>query len=135
MKSRRLAFPVLLFAAILWISSACFGPYELPTGNGSFGIDRMGFGVERDATLHGSPHDPHVVWATDRTSGVRFELVWPWGYRAIFDPQLELFDGVGRVVAHEGDLLIGSCPNYGGSGPDSVDANDVRPPTWQPGDG
>lgn len=93
-------------------------------------------GVGRDATLHGSAADPRVTWATDNGSGTRFELLWPFGYRARFDPSLELVDSYGAAVGHEGDQIVGSCLSQpGDGGAVRVDASEIRPATWQPGDG
>jgi hypothetical protein len=93
-------------------------------------------GVGQDATLHGAASDARATWPTDNFGGDRIELLWPIGYSARFSPHLEVLDDHGAVVAHEGDLIIGSClrqPKDGGS--IRVDAEEVRPPTWQPGDG
>jgi hypothetical protein len=35
----------------------------------------------------------------------RLILLWPYGFTARFDPQLEILDDRGRVVAREGDVL------------------------------
>lgn len=110
------------------------GIHTLP--NSLFWRGGCAIGVGLDATLHGSPTDPQVTWATDNWSGTRMELLWPVGYSAGFDPGLELFDAGGRVVGHEGDLIIGTCTM--GSWGDlfhRVEANDIRPPSWRPGDG
>lgn len=90
-----------------------------------------GIGVGLDAILHGAPSDPRVAWATDRSSGARIDLLWPNGYSARFLAGLEILDSTGAVVAREGDLIIGKCMGS----PAPVDAGEVRPPTWQPGDG
>jgi hypothetical protein len=90
-----------------------------------------GIGVGLDAVLHGSPNDARVAWAIDRSSGARSELVWPNGYSARFLSGLEILDSKGTVVARDGDLIIGTCMGD----PPRVDAGEVRPPTWQPGDG
>jgi hypothetical protein len=90
-----------------------------------------GIGVGLDAILHGAPDDDRVAWAIDRSSGGRIDLVWPAGYSARFLPDLQVLDASGTVVAHEGDLVIGKCMGD----PAPVDAGEVRPPTWQPGDG
>jgi hypothetical protein len=71
----------------------------------------------------------------ERASGLQFGLLWPIGYQARFVPGLELVDERGTVVAREGDLIIGSCGPTGDDAPVRVSAEDVRPPTWQPGDG
>jgi len=102
-----------------------------PTRQGSCSV-----GVGRDAIIHGSASDAYIAWAIDRSSGVRAELIWPSGYTARFSPQLVILDRSGKVVAHEGDLIIGSCLTDPGDGDAiQVDPADIRPPTWQPGDG
>lgn len=102
-----------------------------PTRLGSCGI-----GVGRDATVHGSASDPRLAWAVDNTSGQRAELIWPSGYNARFTPALVIVDRDGKAVAHEGDLIIGSCLSRNDE-PDAiqVDPAEIRPPGWQPGDG
>jgi hypothetical protein len=94
-----------------------------------------GLGVGRDAVLQGAYSAPPVTWATDGSSGARFELLWPWGYQAQFAPRLEVLGEGGTVVAREGDLIIGSCGLPADDARWRVSAGDVRPPTWQPGDG
>jgi len=93
-------------------------------------------GVGRDATLHGSPTDSRVTWATDNGLGMRIEILWPVGYSARFDPNVEVLDASGNVVGREGDLIVGSCtmPPYDPA-IWRVEARDIRPPTWKPGDG
>jgi hypothetical protein len=93
-------------------------------------------GVGRDATLRGSASDDRVTWAVDNGMGVRVELLWPVGYTARFSPQLEVLDEEGRVVAHEGDQVIGSClTQEEDGGAIRIDSNEIRPAGWQPGDG
>jgi hypothetical protein len=96
-------------------------------------------GVGRDATLHGSPSDPQVTWATDNSSGMRSEIIWPSGYTARFDPNVAVLDASGNVVGREGDFVIGSCTMVATDPVDPivwlVEGNDIRPPTWKPGDG
>ncbi len=88
-----------------------------------------------DAVLNGSASDSRVTWATDRSTGVRLDLIWPVGYRARFSPRLEILDQGGAVVGHGGDLIIGGCRDAAAGGAFRVEGSDVRPPTWQPGDG
>jgi hypothetical protein len=61
-----------------------------------------GIGVGLDAVLHGSTRDHRLVWATDRSSGQRIDLVWPAGYGARFIRGLQVLDASGAVVAREG---------------------------------
>ena len=132
MKVRLAGYSALVLAAVLSIASSRFGPAQLATSHVLSG--GMCFGVGTYATLHGSPIDPRLTWASDRGSGQRFELIWPLGYRAEFNPGLQLFDSFGQQVGREGDLIVGSCVG-GNPAVWSVDSHDLRPPTWQPGDG
>jgi hypothetical protein len=122
--------------ALCWSLTACgfFAAASLhtnPTRRGSCGV-----GVGRDATIHGSAADPRLAWAIDTGSSARVELVWPLGYTARFTPDLAILDRDGQVVAHEGDLIIGSCLNSADEpGAIQVDPAEIRPPGWQPGDG
>jgi hypothetical protein len=123
---------VLVFVPFGLILSS--GPTTLPTLPGWQG--GCSIGVGRDATLHGSPTDPQVTWATDNRSGLHFVIVWPTGYSAHFDPKVAVLDASGNVVGREGDLIVGSCTMLMNDPVISlVEANDVRPPTWKPGDG
>ncbi|MFN8620638.1 MAG: hypothetical protein U0869_07855 [Chloroflexota bacterium] len=62
-----------------------------------------------DATIHGSPDDPRLVWVEFR-DGSRKEVAWPAGFSARFTPTLEVLDAIGRVVGVEGTEAIGQCP-------------------------
>jgi hypothetical protein len=63
-----------------------------------------------DAVIYGSPTDPHVAWIENSfSSPPRMEIVWPAGYRARFDPNLEILDANGNVVMREGDTVTGDC--------------------------
>ena len=39
------------------------------------------------------------------------EVTWPAGYRARFNPNLEVLDESGNVVIREGDAVSGACGN------------------------
>jgi hypothetical protein len=124
----------LVIAALALIGCAILPSTQLPMNPSWQG--NCGRGVGRDAILHGSASDGRVTWATDNNGGDRVELLWPRGYAARFSPQLEVLDVTGQVVAHEGDLILGSCltaPEDGGA--IRIEAGDVRAPTWKPGDG
>jgi hypothetical protein len=102
-----------------------------PTWRGSCNI-----GVGREAVLAGSASDPRVTWGIDQFTGARLDLLWPVGYTARFGPGLEVVDDRGVVVARAGDLIIGSCLSRPqDAGAIRIEATDIRPPTWQPGDG
>jgi hypothetical protein len=60
--------------------------------------------------LRGDESDPHLAWIEQFPSGGgRREVVWPAGFSARFDPQLEIVDQNGRGVIQEGDFVEGSC--------------------------
>jgi hypothetical protein len=97
------------------------GFYWLPTYNWLTGYGVCA-GTGLDAVLHGSPTDLHVAWLDgEQVVGplgepevVRLEIVWPAGYRARFDPNLEILDENGNVVMREGDTVTGDCGGGGG---------------------
>lgn len=96
-----------IVCAFVMLSCGLLGSRALPTNLDWRGL--CGTGVGRDAVIHGSPDDARLTWATDRATGERLELLWPIGYSVTFAPALTVLNEQGRVVAHEGDLLIGSC--------------------------
>ena len=67
-----------------------------------------GGGFVGDYRLHGSSDSPRIVWMIG-PDGDRTELAWPVGYRARFDPGLELLTADGRIVGREGTLATGGC--------------------------
>jgi hypothetical protein len=84
--------------------------------------------------------DTQHAWGIDNSGGDRVELLWPAGYVARFTPQLKVLDANGQVVAHDGDLIIGRClppPHIDPSDEEfaRVYAAQIRPPTWEAGDG
>jgi hypothetical protein len=66
------------------------------------------FGVGLYATLRGNPSDPRVTWLEGDT-GRRREIVWPRGYTARFNPNLEVLDEAGQLRFREGDAIQGAC--------------------------
>lgn len=61
-----------------------------------------------NATIHGSPDDPMVVWVT--RDGANLRLAWPSAnYVARFTPSLEVVDASGNVLFGEGDSVSGGC--------------------------
>lgn len=90
------------------------GLYPLPTTNWLAGGICGGVGL--GAVLHGSPTDPRVAWIGNML-GVpsRVDVVWPAGYRARFEPSLEVLDEQGNVVMREGDAVTGACVTAGGA--------------------
>ncbi|HEX7612729.1 MAG TPA: hypothetical protein VF371_08130 [Candidatus Limnocylindrales bacterium] len=86
------------------------GLFALPTVNWLAGGLCAGVGL--DAVLHGSPSDPRVAWLESSLGGPsRMEVTWPAGYRARFNPNLEVLDESGNVVIREGDAVSGACGN------------------------
>jgi hypothetical protein len=68
-----------------------------------------GVGFHNGRMLHGSPSGPFTTWI-EAQPGKPEQVVWPVGYSAIFTPQLQVLDAVGRVVAVEGSVATGGCP-------------------------
>ncbi|HXU84524.1 MAG TPA: hypothetical protein VN773_01855 [Verrucomicrobiae bacterium] len=67
-------------------------------------------GVGLATVIHGDPDDPDVVWLGGfPAAGDHRKVVFPAGYRAVFDPGLEIVDGAGRVQMREGDFVDGAC--------------------------
>jgi hypothetical protein len=131
-----LAFGTAAFVAVFLVVAGCrltAVPRPLPADPAWRGGACLGVGL--DAVLHGDGADTRITWATDRASGDRIELLWPLDHRARFSPTLEVLDERGRVVAREGDLLIGGCFDSAAPRVAWVSADDVRPPDWEPGDG
>ncbi|HEX7613574.1 MAG TPA: hypothetical protein VF371_12445 [Candidatus Limnocylindrales bacterium] len=84
------------------------GLFALPTTNWLAGGACGGVGLE--AVLHGSPTDPQVAWLEPNAgSPTRMDVSWPAGYRARFNPNLEVLDETGNVVIREGDAVAGAC--------------------------
>lgn len=84
------------------------GLFPLPTTNWLAGGVCAGVGL--DAVLQGSPTDPRVAWLENNMGGhSRMDVSWPAGYRARFDPNLEILDENGNVVLREGDAVTGAC--------------------------
>jgi hypothetical protein len=67
-------------------------------------------GVGLAAVIHGDPDDPDVVWLGGFPAGNdRLKVAFPAGYRAVFDPGLQIVDGAGRIQMREGDFVDGAC--------------------------
>jgi hypothetical protein len=114
---------------LLWVFLGALASCELADRQLPSDPDWRGscaFGVGLDAVLHGSPTDPRITWATDRSVNARIELLWPIGYSARFNPSLELLDEQGRVVGREGNYIISSCvPDPDDDGAIRVSAEDI----------
>lgn len=67
-------------------------------------------------TLTGDARTTPSVWGIRSIDGSRFEIVWPYGFHARFDPTLEVLDPTGQVVAKAG--LVSDAGGVGGG--DSV---------------
>lgn len=67
-------------------------------------------GVGQSGVVHGNPADPEVVWLGPLVGpGERTDVIWPIGYRAVFDPSLSVIDERGQAVLREGDYVDGGC--------------------------
>lgn len=104
---KRLVLAVMLVAGC---STTAPSP-TLPTiqANGCEGVGLL------NATLAGDANDPHLAWLVQ--NGTRMDVVFPAGFTARFNPRLEIVDGSGAAVAHEGDVIDGACV----TGPDVQD--------------
>ena len=129
----RLSAQVWSAALGAWLVVGCTltGAPSLPSNPGWHG--GCGIGIGLDATLHGSPSDARVTWAIDNSGSGRLDLLWPVGYAARFNPQLEVVDGHGQIVAREGDQITGSCMQQPqDAGALRVEASEVRPASPRP---
>lgn len=93
------------------LTSPSGGEYPLPIADfsGPNGQPLLCAGTAFGGSLHGSANDPRHVWIT-RDNGSRAEVAWPAGYRARFDPGLELLDASDQVIGREGSMIEGGCP-------------------------
>jgi hypothetical protein len=84
--------------------SGC-GPAALATGPAVVGGQEVVcMAALAEGILHGDPDDPRLAWLVN-PDGVRYELQWPRGFTARFNPELEMVASNGEVVAREGDDL------------------------------
>lgn len=80
------------------------GAIEIPTATTAPGLDScLVGGYPTPIVLSGSPTERPAVWSD--YGGERGTIVWPIGYYATFNPALEVWDGLGHVVARQGDNL------------------------------
>lgn len=85
-------------------ATAASGVLALPTA--AFPQACRGVGI--DGVLLGDLADPRIAWL-ETTRNRAIKLVWPPGYSAHFDPDLEVLDSNGQVVFRAGDRVIGGC--------------------------
>ena len=79
--------------------------------------------------LRGDINDPHLTWETSLDGSGRQEIVWPPGYRARFNPKLEVLDPAGAVIARDGDHVpAGACAVGPPENPPAV--VEVQPQDW-----
>ena len=96
----------LLLVATLFLAACGTATRPLPTLSSDNGGCR---GVALlNVTLAGDPNDPRVAWLAS-TGGGRREIIWPPGFSARFDPNLEVLDAAGREVFRAGDKIGGGC--------------------------
>jgi len=87
----------------------------LLSGCGQSGVDLPTTDVEfysgygSPVVLRGDAADPDVAWIEGYESHNRTAVVWPTGFTARFDPDLEILDESGRVVLREADYIDGTC--------------------------
>jgi hypothetical protein len=95
--------------------NAIAGEYSLKTMiEPGHGVPMMCAGIRFDpATLGGAPGEPATTWL-QFPDGNEVEVFWPTGYRARFNPTLEVLDPARRVVARGGDVFSDACTAPGG---------------------
>jgi hypothetical protein len=113
MTVRRSSFGLGLTLAASTMLTACAetpgpsGPLVLPLR--TMAADEC-YGVGQSGVVHGNPSDPEVVWEEPLIGpGPRTHVIWPTGYRAVFDATLSILDEHGRPVLREGDYVDGGC--------------------------
>lgn len=88
-------------------SSIGLGEYALPAAPPGPEGDYACGDTPIYAVLDGDPKDSRITWAMQGTK--RIELDWLPGYRARFNPNLEILDERGDVIWHEGALIGWAC--------------------------
>lgn len=96
--------PVLAFSIALVLAGCGPSRLDLPTTSLE---SCSGYGIA--AVLRGDAADPDVAWIERHPTRERIDAVWPTGFTARFDPELEILDSSGRVVMREGDYVNGTC--------------------------
>lgn len=81
------------------------GAVRLPTNGAPAHGGCLGVGL--DAVLRGDPNDQRYAWL-DSADG-RIDVFFPLGFVGRFAPKLEVLDEAGRVVARDGDHIVGGC--------------------------
>lgn len=123
---KRIVAAFVLGSLALGLIGLPMRPGERAVPAGGWSPEWLGFGcagVGLDAVVRGDAQDPKVVWLESQLSGPevpagqRVDVVWPFGYRARFTPNLELLDSWGNVVLRAGDRVSESC---GGVGEDNL---------------
>jgi hypothetical protein len=103
-----------LVLAIAVIGGCAATPSTSPTdAPREFWLATTGFpnacrGIGFDGTVVGDAADPRIVWLETERHGTKL-LVWPPGYVARFDPDLQVIDSTGRIVFRGGDRVTGGC--------------------------
>ncbi len=65
-------------------------------------------GVGTEAVLDGSPDDRHITWIVSPLGGKK-PVLWPPGWTAQFNPDLQVFDPQGRKRYEAGYYVSGYC--------------------------
>lgn len=100
----RLRVAAWMLVIVATLLTGC-GPAAVATGPTIVGGEEvMCESALAEGILHGDPGDPRVAWLIN-PDGLRYELQWPRGFTARFNPELELVASNGEVVAREGDDL------------------------------
>jgi membrane protein implicated in regulation of membrane protease activity len=114
------------------VASLALGGFGLPVRPGEYGLSIVpvpvwvsvscaGYGLP-STVVRGSPNDPRLAWLEQSVevpgqavTTQRVEATWPEGYRARFTSHLEILDGWGNVVFHDGDAVEGACGQVNGA--------------------
>jgi hypothetical protein len=73
-----------------------------PPASGEYGCAGVGFDP---VVFHGSQVGADTLVWVDDPNQRQVALVWPHGFSVRFDPQLQLLDGDGSIVARDGDTI------------------------------
>ena len=66
--------------------------------------DAIGILDPVSGNLSGDARSREVAWL-ETESGEHLSIIWPEGFKAVFDPGVTLVDGHGSLVAHAGDRI------------------------------
>lgn len=94
-------------------------------GLGSAPVGGCGSVAFEDLQLEADPNTNPPVWLRAPSTDAKMHVRWPPGFTARFEPDLVIYDGRGRAVATEGDVLtdVAGLPERGGRPPTILSFN------------